>query len=97
MEEFISGVIMFDETLRQSTLNEGVPFSKLLTEKGVLPGIKVDSGAKPLAGHEGEKVTEGLDGCGNVWKSTMNLAPGLPSGVLSLPLEMESPAVHAWK
>ena len=62
MEEFISGVIMFDETLRQSTFNGGKLFSKLLSDKGVLPGIKVDTGAKPLAGHEGEKVTEGLDG-----------------------------------
>jgi len=60
-EEFISGVILFDETLRQST-RDGVPFSQHLKSQGVIPGIKVDAGAKPLAGHPGEKVTEGLDG-----------------------------------
>ncbi len=61
MEEFISGVILFDETLRQSS-GEGVPFPKLLDSLGILPGIKVDKGAKALAGAEGEKLTEGLDG-----------------------------------
>jgi len=62
MENHISGVILFDETLRQSTLADGTPFPELLSSKGVLPGIKVDRGAKPLAGYDGEKVTEGLDG-----------------------------------
>ncbi len=61
MADYISGVILYDETLRQST-DDGVPFPKLLTDLGVVPGIKVDMGAKPLAFHEGEKVTEGLDG-----------------------------------
>lgn len=61
MEEFISGVIMFDETLRQSTLDGGVLFPEHLTNLGMVPGIKVDTGAKPLAGSPGEKVTEGLD------------------------------------
>ncbi|MEZ4216702.1 MAG: class I fructose-bisphosphate aldolase [Myxococcota bacterium] len=60
-EEFISGVILFDETLRQSA-SDGTPFAKLLESKGILPGIKVDAGAKDLAGAPGEKVTEGLDG-----------------------------------
>src|SRR4051794_31763375 len=60
-EAFISGVILFDETIRQQAL-DGTPFPKLLTQKGVVPGIKVDKGAKPLAGAEGETVTEGLDG-----------------------------------
>jgi fructose-bisphosphate aldolase class I len=60
-EEFISGVIMFDETIRQST-SDGTPFPQLLESKGIIPGIKVDTGAKPLAGAEGETVTEGLDG-----------------------------------
>ena len=59
--EFISGVILFDETLRQST-DQGIAFPRLLTEQGILPGIKVDKGAKALAGAPGEKVTEGLDG-----------------------------------
>lgn len=62
MEEHISGVIMFDETLRQSTVADDTPFPTLLADKGVIPGIKVDMGAKALAGFDGEKVTEGLDG-----------------------------------
>ncbi len=59
--EFISGVILFDETLRQKT-DDGLAFSELLTSNGILSGIKVDRGAKALAGAPGEKVTEGLDG-----------------------------------
>ncbi len=61
VEDFISGVILFDETIRQSS-TDGTPFPKLLESKGVIPGIKVDKGAKPLALAEGETVTEGLDG-----------------------------------
>ncbi|OLD99047.1 MAG: fructose-bisphosphate aldolase [Actinobacteria bacterium 13_1_20CM_4_69_9] len=61
VEEYISGVILFDETIRQSSL-DGTPFPKLLESKGVIPGIKVDIGAKPLALAEGETITEGLDG-----------------------------------
>jgi fructose-bisphosphate aldolase class I len=60
-EEFIGGVILFDETIRQSSA-DGTPFPKLLASKGIVPGIKVDTGAKPLALAEGETVTEGLDG-----------------------------------
>ena len=60
-EEFISGVILYDETIRQGT-SDGTPFPKLLASKGIIPGIKVDTGAKPLALAEGETVTEGLDG-----------------------------------
>src|SRR4051794_33305224 len=60
-EEFISGVILYDETIRQSA-SDGTPFPKLLESKGVVPGIKVDLGAKPLALTDGETVTEGLDG-----------------------------------
>jgi fructose-bisphosphate aldolase, class I len=60
-EEFISGVILFDETIRQ-TASDGTPFPKLLESKGIIPGIKVDKGAKPLALTDGETVTEGLDG-----------------------------------
>ena len=62
MEEFISGVILFDETIRQSTVKDGTPFPEYLTNLNVIPGIKVDKGAHPLPGTEGEKVTEGLDG-----------------------------------
>ena len=58
VEEFISGVILFDETIRQST-SDGVPFPKVLAGKGIIPGIKVDKGAKPLAlAADGETVTE---------------------------------------
>jgi fructose-bisphosphate aldolase class I len=59
--EFISGVILFDETIRQKT-RDGRPFVKALEEQGIIPGIKVDKGAKPMANFPGEKVTEGLDG-----------------------------------
>ncbi len=59
--EHISGAILFDETIRQS-LPDGTPLVKVMQQAGILPGIKVDAGAKPLAGFDGEKVTEGLDG-----------------------------------
>src|SRR5512139_3068583 len=59
--EHISGVILFDETLRQST-SDGRPFAEVLEAQGVIPGIKVDAGTKPLAGFPDEVVTEGLDG-----------------------------------
>src|SRR5437763_3272940 len=61
VEEYISGVILYDETIRQSA-SDGTPFPKLLADRGIIPGIKVDLGAKPLALAEGETVTEGLDG-----------------------------------
>ena len=61
VQDYISGVILFDETIRQSSA-DGTPFPELLESKGIVPGIKVDSGAKPLALAEGETVTEGLDG-----------------------------------
>jgi fructose-bisphosphate aldolase class I len=59
--EHISGVILYDETFRQST-GDGTPFPQLLQDQGVIPGIKVDTGAKPLAGADDETITEGLDG-----------------------------------
>jgi fructose-bisphosphate aldolase class I len=62
MEEFISGVILFDETLRQSTVKDGTLYPEYLRNLNVIPGIKVDKGAHNLSGTEGEKVTEGLDG-----------------------------------
>jgi fructose-bisphosphate aldolase class I len=61
IERHVSGVILFDETLRQST-KEGVNFGKYLQSRGIIPGIKVDAGAHDMALHPGEKVTEGLDG-----------------------------------
>jgi fructose-bisphosphate aldolase class I len=60
-EQWISGVIMYDETLRQAG-SDGTPFPALLAERGMITGIKVDTGAKPLAGADGETITEGLDG-----------------------------------
>jgi fructose-bisphosphate aldolase class I len=60
-EEFISGVILYDETIRQSSA-DGTPFPRLLAERGIIPGIKVDKGAKALALAAEEKITEGLDG-----------------------------------
>jgi fructose-bisphosphate aldolase, class I len=61
IERYIGGVILFDETLRQGT-RDGTPFAKLLASRGIIPGIKVDKGAKALALHPGDKVAEGLDG-----------------------------------
>jgi fructose-bisphosphate aldolase class I len=59
--EFISGVIMYDETIRQSA-SDGTPFPQVLANRGIIPGIKVDNGAKDLANAPGETITEGLDG-----------------------------------
>jgi fructose-bisphosphate aldolase, class I len=77
--ECIGGAILYDETIRQQK-SDGIPFIKVLIEAGIIPGIKVDQGAKDLAGHPGEKVTEGLDGCVAVLPSTPRWAPALPSG-----------------
>ena len=62
--EFISGVILFDETIRQKTAG-GAVFVEALQRQGIMPGIKVDSGTEPLAGFPGEKITAGLDGLGD--------------------------------
>jgi fructose-bisphosphate aldolase class I len=90
-EEFISGVILYDETIRQSSA-DGTPFPKLLERKGVIPGIKVDTGAKPLAGSPDETVTEGLDGLRErleeyrglgarftKWRAVISIGAGRPS------------------
>jgi fructose-bisphosphate aldolase class I len=61
LRESISGAILYDETIRQQK-KDGTPFVKAITDAGIIPGIKVDTGAKEMAGHPGEKVTEGLDG-----------------------------------
>ena len=61
LEDSISGAILCDETIRQRK-KDGTPFAKSLADLGIIPGIKVDAGAKDLAGHPGEKITEGLDG-----------------------------------
>jgi fructose-bisphosphate aldolase, class I len=89
--EFISGVILYDETFRQAT-TDGTPFPELVAERGVLPGIKVDTGAKPLARFPGEKVTEGLDGLRDrlaeygelgarfaKWRAVITIGAGLPT------------------
>ena len=88
---FISGVILYDETIRQSSL-DGVPFPQLLTSQGIIPGIKVDTGAKLLAMTDGETVTEGLDGLRDrlaeyhtlgarfaKWRATYSITDVLPS------------------
>jgi fructose-bisphosphate aldolase class I len=90
-EEFISGVILYDETIRQSSA-DGTPFPKLLESKGIIPGIKVDMGAKPLAGSPEETVTEGLDGLRErleeyyglgarftKWRAVISIGDGRPS------------------
>ena len=61
LEQYVSGVILYDETIRQKS-DDGTPLAEVLAKKGILPGIKVDAGAKDLALHPDEKVTEGLDG-----------------------------------
>lgn len=89
--KYVSGVILFDETIRQST-SEGVPFVKYLADRGMIPGIKVDKGAKALAGFPGEKVTEGLDGLRErlqsyyelgarfaKWRAVITIGDGIPS------------------
>jgi fructose-bisphosphate aldolase, class I len=91
IEQFISGVILFDETIRQKS-DEGVAFPQLLAKKGVIPGIKVDKGAKDLALCPGEKVTEGLDGLRErlaeyfrlgarfaKWRAVITIGAGIPS------------------
>ena len=90
-EDYISGVILFDETIRQSAV-DGTPFPKLLESKGIIPGIKVDKGAKPLALSKDETITEGLDGLRDrlneyrelgarfaKWRATYSIASDKPS------------------
>jgi len=89
--EFISGVILYDETLRQKSA-DGTAFAALLTRNGILPGIKVDAGTKDLAFCAGEKITEGLDGlarrCAEYvqlgakfakWRAVITIGPGIPT------------------
>jgi fructose-bisphosphate aldolase class I len=89
--EFISGVILYDETLRQKT-KDGTPFPAYLNKQGIIPGIKVDTGAKPLAGYPGETITEGLDGLRErlaeyyklgarfaKWRAVIDIGPDIPS------------------
>lgn len=91
VEKFISGVIMYDETLRQKT-SAGVPFAEYLKKLGIVPGIKVDKGTKPLAGSSNEKITEGLDGLRErlqeyqslgarfaKWRAVIAIGAGLPT------------------
>jgi fructose-bisphosphate aldolase class I len=89
--DHISGVILYDETIRQQAA-DGTPFPKLLEEQGIIPGIKVDKGANDLANAPGEKVTEGLDGLRErlaeyrelgaeftKWRAVITIGPGIPS------------------
>ncbi|MBF8257725.1 MAG: fructose-bisphosphate aldolase [Actinobacteria bacterium] len=91
IQEFISGVILFDETLRQKSRN-GAPFPEVLSRQGMIPGIKVDLGARPLAGFPGEKMTEGLDGLRErlaeyrglgarfaKWRAVIEIGEGIPT------------------
>ena len=91
LEDSVSGVILYDETLRQG-LSDGTPFADVLTSRGILPGIKVDTGAKALAGFPGESVTEGLDGLREriteyvamgarfaKWRAVITIGDGMPS------------------
>lgn len=92
LSEHISGAILYDETIRQST-KAGVPFTKLMLDNGILPGIKVDKGPVPLAGYPGEVVTEGLDGLRDrlneyarlgakfaKWRAVITISDDAPSG-----------------
>jgi fructose-bisphosphate aldolase class I len=89
--EWISGVILYDETIRQKT-KDGTPFPEYMTKHGMIPGIKVDTGAKPLAGFPGETITEGLDGLRErlieyrklgarfaKWRAVIDIADGIPT------------------
>jgi fructose-bisphosphate aldolase class I len=91
LNEGINGAILFDETIRQQK-KDGTPFIKVLIDADIIPGIKVDMGAKPLAGFPGEKVTEGLDGLRDrfaeyremgarfaKWRAVINIGDGIPS------------------
>ena len=91
LNESISGAILYDETLRQQK-KDGTPFVKVALDAGIIPGIKVDAGAKALAGHPGEKVTEGLDGLRDrlaeyvqmgarfaKWRAVIAIGDGIPS------------------
>jgi fructose-bisphosphate aldolase class I len=89
--DFISGVILYDETIRQKSLG-GTLFPEVLQKQGIIPGIKVDTGAKALAGFPGEKITEGLDGLAErlkeyrdlgakfaKWRAVITIGDGIPS------------------
>ena len=91
-ESAVSGVILFDETIRQ-LMDDGTPIPQYLTSRGIIPGIKVDTGAKELAGYSGEKITEGLDGlrerCAEYfamgarfakWRAVIKIGDDMPSG-----------------
>ena len=95
IEDSVGGVILYDETLRQSA-DDGTPFAELLASKGVIPGIKVDTGAHDLAGFPGEKITEGLDGLRArleeyrglgarfaKWRAVITIGEGIPSTACS--------------
>jgi fructose-bisphosphate aldolase class I len=92
LSQHISGAILYDETLRQKS-NAGVPFTKIMMDNGIIPGIKVDKGPQPLAGFPGEVVTEGLDGLRErlkeyaqlgarfaKWRAVINIGEDIPSG-----------------
>ena len=92
LNQHISGAILYDETLRQKS-SDGVPFTKIMMDNGIIPGIKVDKGPQPLAGFPGEVVTEGLDGLRErlkeyaqlgarfaKWRAVITIGEDIPSG-----------------
>jgi len=106
IDKYISGVIMFDETIRQAT-NDGVDFPKYLSEKGMVPGIKVDKGKVDMPNFEGESITEGLDGLRSrleeyrslgaefaKWRTVINISESTPTGIC-LQSNMRSMALYA--
>lgn len=91
LSDFLNGAILVDETIHQQT-RSGLPFAKALEQQGIIPGIKVDAGAKPMAAHPGEKLTSGLDGLRErleeyaklgarfaKWRAVISIGNGIPT------------------
>jgi fructose-bisphosphate aldolase class I len=91
IEQFIDGIILYDETIHQTTL-EGIPFAEYINSRGIIPGIKVDTGFVDMAGFPGEKITEGIDGLDKrlkeyyqlgarftKWRAVITIGEGLPT------------------
>jgi fructose-bisphosphate aldolase, class I len=96
VEEYISGVIMFDETLRHKTA-DGVPFAELLASRGILPGIKVDKGTVDLAGYPGEKITEGFDGLRQRLEEYVSLGAKFTKWRTVIPIGQSIPTKYGMK
>src|SRR4029078_3486789 len=105
-EYYIGGVILYDETIRQAA-DDGTPFAELLAGKGIVPGIKVDTGAQALAGHPNEKGTDGLEGLRarfaeyhelgarfSKWRAVITIGDGIPTDAC-LPVHSHAAAGYA--